>query len=157
MKSIIIYHSFSGNTKKVAQALAEYLKTKGDVETLELKDLDDNGNFFSQGSRAIKKERAKINEIKLDLSEYDLICLGSPVWAFGTTPAMNSFLDKCSGVVNKRIILFTTSGGMGDDKCMDYMQGILEKKGTKEFSRFSIHGSKVNNREFVLSRIKEVI
>ena len=60
MKSIIIYNSFSGNTKKVAEILGENLKKSGEVELFELKDLDDNGNFFAQGRRAFKKEKAWI-------------------------------------------------------------------------------------------------
>ena len=130
MKSIIIYYSFSGNTKKVAGLLAEYLKQKGEVEIYELKDLNENGRFFSQCAKAFRHERTNIQETNYDLSGYDLICFGSPVWAFGPAPAINTYLDKSTGVEGKNIILFTTHGsGASNERCLNYMQGLLSKKG----------------------------
>ena len=40
MKCAVVYYSFSGNTKKVAVILSEYLKQKGEVSLTELKALD---------------------------------------------------------------------------------------------------------------------
>jgi len=37
MKSMIIYYSFSSNTRQVSQALVEYLQAKGPVKIVELK------------------------------------------------------------------------------------------------------------------------
>lgn len=157
MKSIIVYYSYSGNTKKAAQALAEYLKDKGEAELISLQPLDESNSFFGQGNRAFRHVRAKIEPAKFDLSCYDLICLGSPVWAFGPAPAMNTYLDRCSGIEGKKIILFSTYGsGTGNQRCLNYMREILSKKGAKEFKQFSIQQFKVKDKEFVLSKIKEV-
>ena len=158
MKSIIIYYSYSGNTRSVAGILKEYLSQKGITDTIELKALDESVNFFSQGARAFKKLRAKIEGIDFDLSGYDLICLGTPVWAFGPAPAMNTCLDNCMGIGSKSIILFTTYGsGAGNNRCLNYMQEILSKKGVTDFKRFSIQQRKIKDREFVFLRIKEVL
>jgi len=158
MKSIIVYYSFTGNTKEVSAILSEYLKEKGQVETIELKDLNENGRFFSQAAKAFRHKRAEIESVNFELKDYDLICLGTPVWAFGPTPAINTYLDKCFGIENKEIILFTTYGsGIGNERCLNYMQGLLAKKGAKSFRRFSIQQFKVGDKEFVLSKIKEAV
>jgi multimeric flavodoxin WrbA len=158
MKSIIVYYSFTGNTKEVSAILSEYLKEKGQVETIELKDLNENGRFFSQAAKAFRHKRAEIESVNFELKDYDLICLGTPVWAFGPTPAINTYLDKCFGIENKEIILFTTYGsGTGNERCLNYMQGLLAKKGAKSFRRFSIQQFKVGDKEFVLSKIKEAV
>ena len=157
MKSIIIYYSYSGNTRSVAQVLAEHLKARYKVEIVELKPLDETDKFISQGRRAHKHVRAQLGQAITDLSEYDLLCFGTPVWAFTTTPAINAYLDSCSGVAGKSVVLFSTSGGMGDGACLEYMQNILEAKGVKEFRKFSIQHKKARNREFVLSRIQETL
>lgn len=158
MKSAIIYYSFSGNTKKVAHVLSEHLKEKGPVETIELKSLDESGKFLTQAARAFRRKRAEIAPVNFDLCEYDLLCFGTPVWAFGPAPAMNTFLDVCLGVQDKEAILFTTYGsGTGNERCLNYMQGILTKKGAKQFKRFSIQQFKVDDKEFALSKIKEVL
>ena len=156
MNSIIIYYSYSGNTRKVAEVLAEYLKQKGQAEIIELKAQDESASFFGQAARALWRKRAEIVPENFDLSKYDLICLGTPVWAFGPAPAMNTYLDKCSRVEGKDVILFTTYGsGTGNNRCHNYMQSILSKKGAKSFKRFSIQQFKVEDKEFVLTKINE--
>jgi len=158
MKSIIIYYSYSGNTRKVAQLLAEYLREKTEVEIIDLKSQDESRSFFGQCRRALFKKRAELKTVNFNLANYDLVCFGTPVWAFGPAPAMNTYLDKCLGAENKAVILFTTYGsGTGNERCLNYMQNLLAQKGAKQISRFSIQQFKVDNKEFVLSKIKEVI
>jgi len=156
MKSIVIYYSYSGNTGKVADILSEVLAQKGEVVTIDLHCLDEANSFLAQCHRAFRHTKGQIEPVNLDLSGYDLICLGTPVWAFGPAPATNTYLDKCSGVEGKSIILFTTYGsGTGNNRCLNYMQDILVKKGAKEYKRFSIQQGKVKYKEFVLNSIKE--
>lgn len=157
MKSAVIYYSYSGNTKKVVGVLTEFLSQKGKVESIELKALDESNNFFKQCQRAFKRKKAKIQEVNLNLSNYDLICFGTPVWAFGPAPAMNTYLDKCFGVEGKEAVLFTTYGsGTGNERCLNYMQNILSQKGVKSFRRFSLQQARVRDKEFVLSKIREI-
>ena len=154
MKSLVVYYSYSGNTKKVAKVLVEVLKAKGQVEELELIASDEAKSFLSQCGRAFKHKKAQIQEVNFDLSKYDLVCFGTPVWAFGPAPALNTYLDKCSGVIGKDIILFSTYGsGVGKERCLDYMQKILTDKGAKSFKRFLIQQSKVDKKEFVINEI----
>lgn len=157
MKSIILYYSYTGNTKKIAEILAAHLRQKSEVDIVELKSLDESDKFLSQAFRALRHKKAKIQSVNFNLSNYDLICLGTPVWAFAPSPAMNTYLDECFGLEGKEVILFTTYGsGTGNQRCLNYMQEILSKKGPRQFSRFSIQQFKVNNKEFALSKIKEV-
>ncbi len=158
MRSIIFYFSHSGNTQKVAQVVEDYLKAIGEVELFEVKGLDESRSFFGQAIRAFRRKRGVTQEINKDLKEYDVICFGTPVWAFGPAPAMNTVLDKSVGIEGKKVVLFTTYGsGTGNEKCLDYMQNILSGKGVQDFKRFSVQQSKVNDKSFVLSRIKEAI
>ena len=157
MQSIIIYYSYSGNTQKVANILMDLLETKGEAQQTELVGLDESKSFFGQCRRAFLRKKATLQPVNFDLSEFDLICFGTPVWGFGSAPAMNAYLDKCSGLEGKSVILFTTYGsGTGNERCLNYIQDILAKKGAKEFNRFSIQQFKVNDKEFVLSKIKEI-
>jgi flavodoxin len=158
MKSIIVYYSYSGNTKKVAGVLSESLAKQNEVEIIELTALDESDNFFSQCARAFRRKKAKIEPVNFDLTQFDLICLGTPVWAFAPAPAVNTFLKQCTGAENKQVMLFTTCGsGTGNERCLNYMQDILSKKGAKDFRRFTIQQFKVKDKEFVLSTIKSAL
>lgn len=158
MKSAIIYYSYSGNTQKVAKVLWELLREKGEADQIELVAQDESRSFLMQCKRALFRKQAKIQPVNTDLGNYDLVCLGTPVWAFAPTPAINTYLERASGLADKPVVLFATFGsGSGLKKCLDYMEKILAKKGVKQFSRFSIQQFKVNNKEFVLSKIKEAL
>jgi flavodoxin len=158
MRSIVVYYSYSGNTKEVAKSLAGVLSAKGEADIIELQGLDESGSFFSQCKRAFRKVRGKIQEVRCDLSGYDLICIGTPVWAFGPAPSVNTYLDKCSGLEAKEVLLFSTYGsGTGNSRCLDYMQEQLSQKGVKNFRRFSIQGAKVKNKESLLARINKAL
>ncbi|MDD5347814.1 MAG: flavodoxin [Candidatus Omnitrophica bacterium] len=158
MKSAIVYYSYSGNTREVAGILAEYLRAKAEVDIIELKAVDESANFFGQCKRAFWHKRAELEAVNIDLLKYDLVCIGTPVWAFGPAPAVNTYLDKCSGLCEKQVVLFTTCGsGTGNDRCLDFMQQIFAKKGAEDFKRFSIQQYKVKDKDFVLSQIKKAL
>jgi flavodoxin len=158
MKSAIVYYSYSGNTRKVAEVLAEALKEKGTVDLIELNALDESKSFLGQCRRAFARSRAKLAPVNFDLSNYELVYFGCPVWVFAPVPAMNTYLDQCIGIKGKDIILFTTYGsGTGNNRCLNYMQHVLTQKGAKNFKRFSIQQFKVKDKEFVLAEIKEII
>jgi NAD(P)H-dependent FMN reductase len=158
MKSIIVFYSYSGNTRKVADFLSEYLKQKFEVEIIEIKALDESASFFGQCQRAFWHKKAEIEQVNFDLKGYDLICIGTPVWAFAPAPAINTYLDKCSGLEAKEVILFTTYGsGTGNGRCLNYMQKILSQKGARVFKRFSLQQFKAKDKALVFSTIKETV
>lgn len=157
MKSAVIFYSFSGNTKQVAGLLAECLGEKGNVDIIELKDLQENGKFLNQCKKAFRRERTVIQDVNYDLSVYDVICIGTPVWAFAPVPAINTYFDKMSGIAGKEAIVFTTHGsGAGVGRCQSLMQDVLIKQGAKKVTGFSIQQGKVKDRSSVLTKIKEI-
>ena len=142
----------------MAQILSEYLQQKSEVDVLELKAKDESSSFLSQCRRAFWHKRVEIEPGKFDLKSYDLVCIGTPVWAFAPAPAINAYLDKCFGLERKEAVLFTTYGsGTGNGRCLNYMQKILSKKSAGVFRRFSIQQFKINDKEFVLSKIQEAL
>ncbi|MFH1622271.1 MAG: NAD(P)H-dependent oxidoreductase [Candidatus Omnitrophota bacterium] len=158
MRFAIIYYSYSGNTKKVAQELKKFLQQQGSVELIELKPKDESNSFLGQCKRAVFKKEAQIEDAQFDLKGYDIICLGTPVWAFGPAPAMNAYVKKCLGAENKTVATFTTYGsGSGNGRCLRIIQEAMRKKGATKFCSFSIQQFKVNNKEFILDQISQVL
>lgn len=150
MKSLIVYYSYTGNTAQVAKKLEELLRRRGEVDTFRLEALDEAESFFGQALRALFRRKARIKQVVQDFSGYDLICLGTPVWAFEPVPAMRTYLDNCTRVDGKRAILFATYGsGAGKERCLNRMEKALKAKGLGQASRFSIQQAKVKDGEFV--------
>ncbi len=116
-KSVVVYFSVTGNTKKGAEHIAE--ATGSDIYEIVPKEpySDDDIDYSNDNCRANKEmnddsARPEIGGETLDLSGYDTVYLGYPIW-WGTMPKIiNTFLDKYD-LGGKTVMPFCTSGGSG--------------------------------------------
>ncbi|MFW9827494.1 MAG: flavodoxin family protein [Candidatus Thorarchaeota archaeon] len=113
VKSLVVYYSLTGNTKAIGETIAKSI----DADILELKpvkELKAEGRmkYFWGGFQAIIKHKPKLEPIDLNLDEYDLIFMGSPVWAWRQSPPINSFLKKFD-LSGKNLALWMCAGGDG--------------------------------------------
>lgn len=159
MKSLITYFSHSGHSEQVAKQFENILKEKGEVEIQRLLPKNEIKNFFLQCLAARKKEKAELpDNIKTDVTDYDLVVIGSPVWAFAPTPAINAYLDKISDFKGKNIVLFLTSGGTGwVEKVFQYMESQIQSKNPGKILRLNILDKQLKNDAEVTAKIQEVI
>ncbi|MFB0526617.1 MAG: flavodoxin family protein, partial [bacterium] len=129
METLIIYYSRTGKTRFLAEKLQQQLG--GDL--LEIRDLKKRkGPFgFLRGVwDALLGLNTEVAPSGFDMSKYEVIILGTPVWAFSPTPALNTFLQTCN-LMNKKVILFVTSRGVGYRRALDILKGKVEVKGGK--------------------------
>ena len=116
-KILVAYFSASGVTKKVAEKLAALVNA--DIHEIKPKvpytkaDL----NWMDKKSRSSvemndKTFRPEIVKEDLNLSSYDTILLGFPIWWYVAPTIINTFLENYD-LSGKRIVLFATSGGSG--------------------------------------------
>ena len=159
MKTLIIYYSYSGHTDKVVQLFSGVLKKRGEVTIQRLKPKDEINSFLLQCKAAFQRKRAELVEgATFDVSPYDLILLGSPVWAFAPTPALNTCLDNLSGLNGKRVIILLTSGsGAGVKRCFDNIRAVLEAKGAAGISEINIPDRKLGDEVFIASSLEKAI
>ena len=159
MKTLITYYSFSGNTDKVANIFSDVLKAKGEVVLQRLKPKDEIMTFGAQAKAAFMKKRSQLEDsVNFDASSYDMVVLGTPVWAFAGAPAMNSFLDKLNGLHGKRAVILLTSGsGVGVGRCFKNIRSILESKGASQIDQINIPDRKQGDREFIVSTISKYL
>lgn len=159
MKTLVTYYSFSGHTDRVVNIFADILKKKGDVDIQRLRPADETKSFFSQCAAAIRGKRVKVQDgVRLDATPYDLVLIGSPVWAFKPTPAINTFLDGINGLHGKKVVVLLTSGsGAGVGKCFDNIKSVLQSKGTSNIAEVNIPDKKLDDREFIVSSLEKCL
>ena len=157
MKYLITYYSYSGNTDRVAKAMAKALEKKGSVDIQRLVPKDEVKDFAGQCKAAFTKKRAVLEDgINFDASHYDMILIGSPVWALAPTPAVNTYLDKLSGLNGKKAVILLTSGsGLGVKRCFKNIRTTLENKGAVSIEEINISDRKVDDENFVVSSIEK--
>ena len=116
-KKLVAYFSASGVTKRAAEKLAKQegadLFVIRPVQPYSQADLDwTNKKSRSTIEMQDKKSRVEIADKVKDMSQYDEIFLGFPIW-WGVAPhIINSFLEQYN-LTGKTISPFATSGGSG--------------------------------------------
>ena len=109
-KILTVYYSNSTHTKEVAQKLHSIVG--GDIKEIELTEKYPN-NIFKM-SKLVRKQikegyLPKIEDI--DILNYDIVFIGSPIWNFSMSLPAKTFL-KDNNFENKTLIpFFTYSGG----------------------------------------------
>lgn len=111
-KLLIAYYSWSnGNTKKIAEQL--YKEVGGDLIRIEtvIPYSDDYDKVVDQGKKeADSGFRPAISPLGVDLSEYDVIAVGTPTWWYTMAPAVLTFLKE-NDLREKTVIPFMTNAG----------------------------------------------
>lgn len=111
MAVCVIYHSETGNTRAVAERLAAVVG--GDLVAIrDLAGYSKVGMYLKGAPRAMRGERAAIEPATIDVSGYDTVVVGTPVWAGCPTPAVNAAINALVGVDGKAAVVFCTSGGI---------------------------------------------
>ena len=145
-KKLVAFFSASGTTKKVAEMIVE--EVKADLFEIEPKvpytklDLDwMNKKSRSSVEMSYKKYRPEIMKKEMNMSSYDEILLGFPIWWYVAPTIINTFLEAYD-FSGKKIVLFATSGGSGFGNTVKELQpsapdaviteGILLNCGTKQ-------------------------
>ena len=124
MKTAIIYYSFEGNCALVAKAIKDALGADiFEIKTVDKKKRSGFAKYLWGGFQAITKKKPELEPLSVDINAYDLIILGTPVWAASPTPAIVSFLDKTK-ITGKKLALFCCHGG-GKGKLFDKFKALL--------------------------------
>ena len=127
MSVCIVFHSETGNTRAVAERLAPLVG--GDlIEVTDLAHYSKISRYISGGRRAMKGESATIEPATIDVTAYDTVVIGTPVWAGNPTPAINAAIEAFVGIEGKSTVVFCTSGGM-PGKTLERISEMLAGRG----------------------------
>ena len=133
MKKLVAYFSASGVTKSTAETLAKEIGADHfEIEPKEAytkADLDwTNSSSRSTVEMKNKSFRPEMVKKTLDLSEYDTIFVGFPIWWYVAPTIINTFGESYN-FSGKTIVPFATSGGSGMGKTTEEL--IPSFKGAK--------------------------
>lgn len=135
MNTIILYYSETKRTEIVAKSLATELNS----ETIRIKDLKKREGFLNRFNSSIDAFREKKTEIypdKIDITDYDLVYIGTPTWANNPSPAIITLIDKLD-LKDKDVVLFTTTS-TGGDNTIKRMSEKVKLRGGRVIETFKI-------------------
>lgn len=110
-KKVIIYFTYTNNTKMIAEKIKEKLNCDiFQIRTVIPYPKDYNTVVNDEQNSEASNHLPEIQNIDIDLSNYDEIILGTPVWWYRPAPAIRTFLTQ-NDLTGKRIIPFATNAG----------------------------------------------
>lgn len=108
MRIVVAYYSQTGKTKKVAGEIADTLKSRGvEVERVQIESVEDK-DYSTNVREAREGVEAEIRLTLTDLSEYDVVCVGTPVWSSSRATPVNGYFAACSGLEGMKAACFAT-------------------------------------------------
>ena len=141
MKQAIIFYSLSGNTRNVAKIIAT--ETGAECMEIQLQKSYSSITAYTKGvidTKAGLKLRYKNN---VDISEFDRIWIGTPVWAWTFAAPLNTMVDECD-FSGKEVIMFSTNGG---NNGKTFIKLANKLKGAKIIGEKDFLGSSVLNKK----------
>ena len=148
MKTLVVYFSATGTTRKQAEKIA---KEQG-ADLYEIKPVipytKADLNWMDKQSRssvemADKTFRPEIVDDDAHIADYDVIWVGFPIWWYTAPTIINTFFETFD-LRGKKIVLFATSGGSGIQRAVSDLSAAYPELG--------IRGGELLNR-----RVKEDI
>jgi len=131
MKTLVVYYSLSGKTKKMCEKYVVDVKKKGAdvdlIEILEVKKRSTVSAYLVGAPMALKHQASEIQKTNIDISLYDNVIIAGPIWASNAPPAINAFLREYDLKSKNVTGVLTYAGGAG--KAPDNFKTEIENVG----------------------------
>lgn len=155
--SIIIYFSRGGNTEN----LAKQVESLTDSDMLEIQIKEPYPSSYDETLDRVNQEKEDNNYPDLatqipDLSQYDTVFLGSPVWGMDLSNPMVRFLtDNNTQLEDKNIASFSTNSGYGEGNSVNRISELSPQSDILD--NYTVEDKEVkNNKDAVEEWLKKV-
>ena len=126
MKTLVVFYSRTGTTKKVGEALAA--KLGADIE--EIKDIVNRRGakgYLLSGRDAMRRKLTKLEPQVKNAADYDLVVIGTPVWAWNMSVPIRTYITEQKNNF-KNVAFFCTMGGSGEVGTFSEMAEVIGKQ-----------------------------
>ena len=124
MKTLIIYYSYSGKTKRIAEALAE--SESADIAEIKSVGRPVKLKVYTAGILATFRNKAwPIQPPDIDFSDYERLILMSPVWASNPPPYVTAMLEQLPEGKTVAVKMISASG---KSECVARLEAALKAR-----------------------------
>ena len=126
-KVLVVYFSHGGNTQKLAKEISD--QVGGDFRRIEPVNAYPGGNELYDYTEQEQADdaRPEIQDLNIDMSKYDTVFIGYPIWWYTYPQVILTFFDNYD-LTGKTIVPFVTHGGSAMSGTEDDMREYLSDK-----------------------------
>jgi flavodoxin len=151
MKALVVYYSLTGHTRTVAEAIAELLSCDRE-EIVDTQKRSGPIGFLRSGMQAKRKSLIHIKDLKKDVSEYDVVIIGTPVWAGTVSSPVRTFVHNYKDELNK-VAFFSTHGGDESQEEFSEMEHVC---GSPPVCTLSLASREVEGEDYI-KKVKDFV
>lgn len=142
-KTLVVYYSRTGYTRKIAEAIAS--ACDADIEGLEdVKSRSGIFGYLRSAREALTKSLADIKPLNKEPAPYDLLILGTPVWAGHVSSPIRSYIEQHKNLF-KQVAFFCTQGGSGAEKVL---QNLVELCGKEPVATLALKDADIHKQNY---------
>ena len=129
MKSLIVYYSRTSTTKKLAEDIAG--KVNGDIEEIHPKvNYQGKIGYARAGKDAMRENIIDIEPMNYNPQDYDVVYLGTPVWAGKASTPLISYIKQNEGKFSN-VKFFVLAASTGQEATVEQLERYVSKKPLK--------------------------
>lgn len=156
MKVLIAYYSRTGNTEKVAKLIGEELSSRGiQIEYQKICPLKVKGYIKSAAGALLRSEVPLLNT-DFDVSKYNCIIIGTPVWSASVASPVNSYMEDIKGMEKKKVTSFVTMAMLGGSMASGWISRRVNARGGKYLTGIKLSKQDLSDGEILSARVAEL-
>ena len=150
MKTLIIYYSETGATEKVSTSLQELIKGAG-IKTVDVLKITPKEAYDAETIKKVVEKQVsdkvypEILPVDKNISDYDLILVGTPSWFGQAAQPLIGYLHQ-QDFTGKKVAIYSTYGGNAGDVIKETEAHI---KGASFFPGITVKGEDVKADKYI--------
>lgn len=155
IKACVIFYSFSGITRRVAEGI----RNAGGCDLIEVRTKKPYTSFSVYTTGVLRSRKGACDAIEpaeIDVSGYDFLIIGSPVWAWKPAPAINAAVNALRGCEGKIAVAFTTCSNQPGEG-VSLLGKALAGRGIRVMAEISLDANDTKNPDAGGELLRQII
>ena len=155
IKACVIFYSYSGVTRSVAHGI----RNASGCDIIEVRTKKPYSSFSVYTTGVLHSRKGACDPIEpavIDVSAYDLLIIGSPVWAWKPAPAINAAVQALRGCEGRMAVIFTTCSNQPGE-ALPLISKALADRGVNVMAEISLDAKDTKNPDAGGDLLRQII
>jgi DNA-binding transcriptional ArsR family regulator/flavodoxin len=143
IRACVVFYSYSGITRGVAEGIRD----ASGCDLIEVKTKNPYSSFSVYTTGVLHSRKGACDPIEpevIDVSGYDFLIIGTPVWAWKPSPAINAAVRALKGCEGKMAVIFTTCSNQPGE-ALPVLSKALSDRGVRVMAEISLDAKDTKN------------
>ncbi|PKG31995.1 metalloregulator ArsR/SmtB family transcription factor [Methanoregula sp.] len=155
VRACVIFYSYSGITRRVAGGI----RNASGCDLIEVRTRAPYSSFTAYTKGVLRSRKGACDPIEpgeIDVSDYDLLIIGTPVWAWKPSPAINAAVKALRGCEGKMAVIFSTCNNQPGE-ALHILRRSLEARCVTVMAEISLNQEDTKNPDAGGELLRQII